>query len=161
MSDDLDRLEAEAAAVDGQATAAIDPSPQDAPEAAAPDVPAEVAALLQTVSGLFSPLFPCLASIYTPDTCRRLGDAAAPVMEKYGWSVGGLFERWGAEITLAATAFPVAMATWQGVKADLATKRAPKAEPEAVKKPEASGFYAAERADSVPVPPPALVIGAP
>lgn len=154
MNGDLDRMEAEAATVDGQATAAS--APPDAPEVAAPDVPAEVAALLQTVAGLFSPLFPCLASIYTPDTCRRLGDAAAPVMDKYGWSVGGLFERWGAEITLAATAFPVAMATWQGVKADLAAKRAPKAEPSP-----ATGNYAAERADGAPVPAPALVIGAP
>ena len=75
-------------------------------------------------------------------------------MEKYGLSVGGLFDRWGAEITLAATAFPVALATWQGIKADSQEKRTREAKPVN----DAPGNYAAERSD---VPPPAVIIGAP
>lgn len=159
MSEDLARLAAEAAAIDAQASAATDPP--GAPEAeapAAPDVQAEVAALLQAVAGMLAPMFPSLATIYTPDTCRRLGESAAPVMDKYGLSVGGLFERWGAEITLAATAFPVALATWQGIKADIAARRhAPMPQPA----PPAAGKYAAERAADPAAPAAALVIGAP
>lgn len=151
-ADDLDQLAAEAAAIDGQATAASEPPMSEAEAAPAADVPAEVTTLLQAVAGMLSPAFPCLATIYTPDTCRRLGDAAAPVMDKYGLSVGGLFDRWGAEITLAATALPVALATWQGVKADIAARSK---KPE---KPEASRC-AEERAEASPAP--ALVIGAP
>lgn len=153
MSDDLDRLAAEAAAIDGQASAAVNPEPE-AEAAAAVDVPAEVAALLQAVAGLFAPMFQSLGTIYTPDTCRRLGEAAAPVMEKYNLSVGGLFDRWGAEITLAATALPVAFATWQGVKDDLAARREKDAKPVNA----APSNYAAERSDA---PVPAVIIGAP
>ncbi len=155
MSEELDRLAAEAAAIDAQASAATEPPQPEAEAAPAADVPAEVAALLQAVAALFAPVFPCLATIYTPDTCRRLGDSAAPVMAKYGLSVGGLFERWGAEITLAATAFPVALATWQGIKADIAA-RAPSPDPAP-----AAGNYASERAADPAAPAPALVIAAP
>lgn len=88
------------------------------------NVAAEVAALVRMAAGILTPAFPSLAGIYTEEACARLGDAAAPVLAKYGLSVGGLFDRWGAEITLAAVAVPVALATWQGIKAD----RAPKAE---------------------------------
>lgn len=159
MTDDLDRLEAEAAAIDAQASAATDPEPE-IEAAPAVDVAAEVSALLLTVAGLLTPMFPSLGPIYTEATCRRLGEAAAPVMDKYGLSVGGLFERWGAEITLAATALPVALASWQGIKADLAARSAKPVpdEPAAPGAPGA-GRYDEERADGVP--PPAVVIGAP
>lgn len=129
MTDDLERLTAEAAALDA---AALEPVPDAAgsktePEQAAPDVPGEIAALLKTTALLLAPMYPSLATIYTEETCRALGVAAAPVLDKYGLSVGGLFDRWGAEITLAATALPIAAATYQGIKSDLAAKRKPAA----------------------------------
>lgn len=157
MSDDLDRLEAEASNIDAQATAASEPQPAPQVDVAPPaDVAAEVAALLQAVAGMLAPVFPSLATIYTEPTCRRLGEAAAPVMDKYGVSVGGLFDRWGAEITLAATALPVALASWQGIKADMAASRV-----QAAKPANEAGNYAAERAQDAPTPPPAVIIGAP
>ena len=126
MTDELQALEAQAAALDAQtAAASADPAAAPEPEAVKVDTAAEVAALLGAVSGMLAPVFPCLPSIYTESTCKRLGDAAAPVMDKYGLSVGGLFERWGAEITLLATALPVALATYRGCRADLAARRAP------------------------------------
>lgn len=122
-TENLEDLAAQAAALD----VAPDAPAADAaaPDAAAADVPAEVAALLQTVAAMLTPAFPCLAEIYTVETCRKLGEAAAPVLNKYGLSVGGLFEQWGAEITLASVALPVGAATWAGVKADIAARRAP------------------------------------
>lgn len=142
MTADLDALQTEAAAIDASA-AANDPAAAPEPEAVRIDVAAEVAALLKAVAGILAPAFPSLATIYTDATCKQLGDAAAPVMDKYGLTVGGLFDRWGAEITLAATALPVALATWQGVKADIAARNAPVSKTEPA--PEASA-YAAERA---------------
>lgn len=141
MSEELQALEAQAAAIDAEAAT---PDPAAAPEAEAVkvDVAAEVAALIETAAGLLTPAFPCLATIYTTATCRRLGEAAAPVMDKYGLSVGGLFDRWGAEITLAAVALPIAMATAQGIKADRAKRRAPPETTDAA----GQGTYAHDRA---------------
>lgn len=131
MSEELDQLAIEAAALD--AGAAAQQPEFSAPGEAAPGksetIAAEVAALLVTTAAMLAPMFPSLASIYTEATCQRLGEAAAPVMEKYNLSVGGLFDRWGAEITLAATALPVGIATLQGIKADLAARNKEKAEP--------------------------------
>lgn len=147
MNDDLQALEAQAQAIDAE-TAIPDPAATPEQEAVKLDVAAELAALLQTVTGLLTPAFPSLATIYTEATCRRLGEAAAPVMDKYGLSVGGLFDRWGAEITLAAVALPVALATVQGVKADIADRRAPPpGKPDA--EPSSQGAYAEEHAGAL------------
>lgn len=123
MSENLDSLVAEAAALESEA--APSPAAADAAAAEGHDLPAEVAALLKTTAAMLAPMFPSLAEVYTDATCQQLGTAAAPVMEKYGLSVGGIFDRWGAEITLAATALPVAVATYQGVKADLSARKKP------------------------------------
>lgn len=151
MADELEKLEGQAAELDAQAATADNPNAPPEAEAVPVDIAAEVAALIQTAAGILTPAFPSLGTIYTPETCKRLGDAAAPVMEKYGVSVGGLFDRWGAEITLAAVAFPVVIATVQGVKGDLASRRqqpAPQARPvhpgDFV--PPHAGQYAQERA---------------
>lgn len=132
---ELDQLAAEAAVVDAANVPAAVPEQPEAPKA---DVAGEVAALLKMVAGMLAPAFPSLATIYTDETCRNLGTAAAPVMEKYGVSVGGLFDRWGAEITLAATALPVALATYQGIKGDMAERKKPADAPTPAEKPEAA-----------------------
>lgn len=135
-TENLEAIAAEAGALDAPEVEA-GPGAQSQPEAPAADVAGEVAALLKTAAAMLTPAFPSLAEIYTEATCRQLGEAAAPVMEKYGVSFGGIFDRWGAEITLAATALPVAVATWHGVKADLAARRAPADEPAATTAPPA------------------------
>lgn len=152
-TENLDELAAQAAALDVAPDAAAPDAA--ASNAAAADVPAEVAALLQTVSAMLTPAFPCLAEIYTVDTCRQLGEAAAPVLDKYGLSMDGLFERWGAEITLASVALPVGAATWAGVKADIAARKAP-----AVAAPATPATPAAPAAPT-PAPAGGLVIPSP
>lgn len=141
MTLELEALESQAVAVDAQ-TAANDPAAPTEPQAVKLDSAAEVAALLQTLAALLAPAFPSLATIYTEATCKRLGEAAAPVMDKYSLSVGGLFEKWGAEITLALAALPVGVATVAGIKADLAARRAPPAPDEGA----GQGTYAQDRA---------------
>lgn len=123
-TESLDNLAAEAAALDVAADAA---APGAAEEAPAADVAAEIAALLKTASSMLVPAFPSLSEIYNDATCRQLGEAAAPVLAKYNISLGGILDRWGPEISLAAVALPVSIATYKGVKADAAARRAPSA----------------------------------
>lgn len=123
---ELDQLEHAALAVDAMGEQAAPGAP--AAEAPAADPAAEVAGLLQTVAAMLSPMFPSLAEIYTTQTCAALGQAAAPVMAKHGLSMGGIFERWGAEIALLGAALPVGIATAHGIKADLAAKKPKPAE---------------------------------
>lgn len=156
IKNELEQLENLAEVIDAEATA-TEPGAVPEQEAIRVDVAAEVAALLKVVAGILTPAFPCLAGIYTESTCRSLGEATAPVLDKYGLSVGALFDRWGAEITLAAVALPVGLATVQGIKADMAARRAqpPAQKQEAAQsRHESMGGFAA-------APVGALVIAAP
>ena len=120
ISEDLTALEGEALAVD--ALLAPAPTPEQQAEAAqpAPNEAAEIAALLQIMAGLAAPLFPSLAKIYTAETCNAIGQAAAPVMTKHGWSTGTILGKYAEELALLAVVAPIGFATWQGVQADIA-----------------------------------------
>lgn len=133
---ELETLVAQAGVIDSESAT---PEPASAePEVIKLDTAGEVTALLKTVADMLTPAFPSLAKIYTPETCQRLGDAAAPVMTKYGWTVGGFFEQWGAEIALIGAALPIGIATAQGIRADIAARKNPV--PEVKKTPDpASG----------------------
>ena len=129
MSEELAALETEAAAVD-----AVNAPPVETQAEAGPVVPgneqAEVAWLITILAGLFAPVFPSLQKIYTPDTINSIAAAAVPVMAKRGWTTGALLGKYAEELALAAVAVPVALATWQGIKADVAAAKAKdKAEP--------------------------------
>lgn len=140
--DDLAGLAAEADNLSGtQAGSDFEPAAGDLPPAGeyVPRPADEIAAMLSTVALLLAPLYPSVAAIYTPETCKALGDAAAPVLEKYGVSVGGLFDRWGAEITLASVAVPVALQTMQAIRADL-KKPEKKSAPAAAEPPPGEGI---------------------
>jgi len=72
---------------------------------------------------MFSPLFPSLANVYTPQSCDALASAAIPVMAKHGWSVSGLLGNYAEEVALLAVAAPMALATYGGIKADIASAK--------------------------------------
>lgn len=122
MSEELEKLDAQCAALDNE----VAPQPVAVPEVAqaAPVVSAnevqELASVLQMIAGLFVPVFPSLQTIYTPETCHALASAAVPVMLKRGWSLASVTAGWGEEIALGAVAIPLGFATWQAVKADIA-----------------------------------------
>lgn len=124
MSAELEALAGEAARVDADNkpvefidAAAVDMAEQAAQVAGAEA--SELSALLTIATGLFTPIFPCLAKIYTPDAVRNLADSFVPVMMKRGWSTGGILGRFGEEVAFCAVAFPVALATYAGIKADV------------------------------------------
>lgn len=72
----------------------------------------ETKAVIGVALGLLVPVLPYLGEIYTDEVQGRIAAAYVPVAEKYGWQTGGgIFERYGAEIMLAATVLPVAVQT--------------------------------------------------
>lgn len=135
MSDELKQLAGEAAALDADTVAAVAatggaPEPEQAP---LPTIdPAESLAGLLSVVGMAAGVggLKRTAAIWTHDTCRALADKAVPVMRKYPWGVKVLgFLETGAgveEMALFAVAAPLALATINAVRADLA----PPPEPE-------------------------------
>lgn len=130
MSDELEQLAAEAAAVDAANAPGQLPieQPAEQQQAAAHDEVAELSAIIGIVTSLFAPIFPSLTKIYTPETVGSIAGAAVPVMQKHGLSTGGILGKWAEELALLAVVAPVAMATYQGVQSDIAA--AAKAKPE-------------------------------
>lgn len=137
MNDELEALTGEAAAVDLVNAPAPVPGAEDqsTPVTVTGNEAAEIAGLLTIVTGLFSPVFPSLAEIYTKETIQSIADAAVPVMAKRGWTTGALLGRYAEEITLCAVAFPVAFATYQGISADVAKAKKASAENPAIAEP--------------------------
>lgn len=130
MSAELESLTAEAAAVDEQIAPPIEQPEAAQPQPAAANEQAEIAGLITIMAGLFAPVFPSLQKIYTKETVDSIAAAAVPVMAKHGWTTGALLGRYAEELALAAVAFPVGVATWQGIRADAAAAKAKdKAEP--------------------------------
>lgn len=95
-------------------------------------ITAELAGLVTTVTAVLGPAFPSLTKIYTPEATQAAAGAVAAVCVKHGWLSGGVFGEYGEEITAALVVGPLAIATVQGIKADMAAraaKEAPKAGP--------------------------------
>lgn len=86
------------------------------------DAVQEALGVIQFGTTLFFPLFPSLAAVYTAERQQQLATVSAPLMQKYGLSLGTLFERWGAEINFALVAVPLARETVKAVKADNAAR---------------------------------------
>lgn len=87
------------------ADAAIDPSK-------------EARELIEFAAGLFFPLSPSLATVYTDEVRERLAEKGAPVLKKYGLNLSALFGRWDAEIGFAIVAVPLIAPTIEAIRAD-------------------------------------------
>lgn len=77
---------------------------------AGPDYGAEAAACVEIFAGLVCGVAPKAAAIWTPEARERTGAALAPVMAKYGVSLGAI----PPELTLAVVAGPL---LWQSARA--------------------------------------------
>lgn len=143
MSDELNNLEAEAAALDASTAMPAAAAAAAAPDAMPPAIePAESLAGLLTVAGMAASVggMHRTAAVWSPDACRALADKAVPVMRKYAWGLKVLeFLETGAgveEIALFAVAAPLVMATAGAVRADLAPPPPP---PEKIAETEEEG----------------------
>lgn len=113
-----------------------------------PDLGTEIAGLITVAVATLGPVFPSLSDTYTPATTAAAAGAIAAVCNKHGWMQGGMLGEWGEEIACLVIVGPLAFATVQGVKSDLA-KKAPK--PKTVEKITTQGVdLNGERAAPVP-----------
>ncbi len=80
----------------------------------------EIAGLVTMLVRMASPVFPSLPGIYTEETTATAAHAVAAVCGKHGWMKGGVAGGYGEEVTAACVLLPLALATYMGVKRDLA-----------------------------------------
>lgn len=141
QAQDLAALEA-AAVGDEQATQ------PEGEQAQAPDLANELKGLIAVAVATLSPIFPSLKEIYTDQATSTAAQAIAGVCNKHGWLGGGMFGKWGEEIAAVAVLAPLALATYTGVKNDLAKAKAA----QNVEKLEAPNFEAKAPTEKVKSP---------
>lgn len=100
------------------------------PEAQAAEVAAAKVPLADELAGavlafvaIAGPMLPSLQKIYTQETTQAAAQSMAAVCEKNGWLQGGLMGEYAEEVTALIVCGPLAYATVQGIKADLAANR--------------------------------------
>jgi|GEM_PF-3324912 len=112
--------EAEAVRVAAVQVAAVE---QQQAEAGAADLAGEIAGLVQAFTAVAKPILPCLVEIYTPDVSQQAAQAVAAVCVKHGWLPDGLMGRYGEEVAAAVVLLPLGVATYHGVKRDIAARQ--------------------------------------
>lgn len=95
-----------------------------APAAQAVNWQAESHDLVDFATGMFFPLYPRLAGVWTPERCATLEHRLAAVLEKYKLDMGTLLGKWGPEIMLAAAIAPAVLPTVKAIREDNAERRA-------------------------------------
>lgn len=78
------------------------------------DYNAEARDLVEFLHSLFVPLYPSLATVYTPDVRARIAATAGPLMQKYDFTLG----RFGPELAFGIVVVPLIAPTMQAIKHD-------------------------------------------
>lgn len=152
----LQRLQATAAEAEEQPGG---PGPVDAaPEAPAVNLEAEIAALAKVTVAMLAPMFPSLREVYTDETIAAAAGVAGPLCRKHGWLPDGIGGKYAEELAAAAVLVPIGVATYAGVRRDLAEQRRKAANAgEAVPLPDLSAPVPTE----APAPAKTVTFGAP
>jgi hypothetical protein len=124
-----------------------------------PPLEKEIAAALLMVSKVLGPILPTVAKIYSEETCEAVGNALAPLCNKYGWLQDGIGGKYGEEIMCLVVVGPIAYATVIAAQGDIAA-RSPKKQTEAlagadienVKQPEQPAAGAKTLTVGAPIP---------
>jgi hypothetical protein len=69
-----------------------------------------------------SRLYPSLADIYTDEARGAVAMTVGPVLTKHGVNLGDIGGQYKEEIAMVAVCGPIAMATYAGIKADIAAR---------------------------------------
>lgn len=117
---EVEALAGKAALIDGEIAAENAP-----PEAAGPvvvpvDPSEEARGVIAFAVELFTPIYPCLSRICAPERQGRLAVAAVPLMDKYGFTMGSFFEKWGPEINFLLVAGPLVVEVRSAVREERA-----------------------------------------
>lgn len=116
MARELAALQGEAAAVEGHAPAA----PGAAPQATDADTAAELLGALEMARMMVAPMFawwPEFAATWSDAQLEKIAEGGAAVMQRHGWTLGGLFSEFGPYIALAGATLPPAFVTYQAMQA--------------------------------------------
>lgn len=128
---------AQAAALDtaaggGDVAGAVPGSSVTVPPAITPEkVAGDVEGLLTMGVEMLSPLYPKLRAVWTPEACKGVATATAPVLIKHNWIPD--FGKWAAEVMLCLTVAPLLRPTMDAIKL-----QAEPAKPAAAAKPGAA-----------------------
>lgn len=94
-------------------------------EAVAVPLAQEISGLLSLLVKLATPVFPSLEAIYTDEVIGAVGAAVEPVCVKHGWLVDGIGGKYAEELMAATVLLPLAWATAEGIKRDIAARKKP------------------------------------
>lgn len=86
-----------------------------------------------------APMFPSVKAIYTDEVTKAAAASIAAVCVKHGWLSGGLMGEYAEEMMALMVCGPLALATVQAVKSDLAAMKKPTAAPSGTVGPEPEG----------------------
>lgn len=134
-----DQLPPELAQIHAEA-AALDPVPTDPaalPGEIAPPVDylTDARGVADIAAESLGALYPSTVNVLTEEKRAKFAAALAPVMEKYGLTLGVVFGRWGAEIQLIFVTATFAVPLTKAIQADRAAERAAAKQAEIVSKP--------------------------
>jgi hypothetical protein len=86
---------------------------------------AAVRGMLAVAIPLICPLYPSLEAIYSPDVCVQLAVTLGPLLAKYNVNLEDMGGKYREEIAAAFVCGPIAIATYKGIKADIASRAGP------------------------------------
>ncbi|MEH6434236.1 hypothetical protein [Massilia sp. DD77] len=119
-----DQLDGEQAA---QAPEALQAAQEEAQAVTLADANRQGVAMILGVSvPILSKLYPSLAEVYTPEACEAVSASLGPVLAKYNVNLAEWGGKYQEEIGALFVCGPIAWATVQGVKADIAARAASK-----------------------------------
>lgn len=135
MPEELAQIHGEAVAMEAadavqQQTAAENVGPQPE-QAAVTDYMTDARGVTDIIATSLGAIWPSTAVVLTDETRGKFAGALAPVMEKYGLSLGAVFGRWGAEINLCFVVAGFAVPLAGAISADRKAARAEKQREEA------------------------------
>lgn len=124
---ELAGLMLQAQGVDGELSANAPEAIQQAQELAAVSSLAQentqgVEMILATAVPLLSTMYPSLAEVYTPAACTAVAASLGPVLAKYNINLKEWGGKYQEEIGALFVCGPIAWATVQGIKADIAAR---------------------------------------
>lgn len=99
------------------------PGAPGAPDVA-PDISlaSEFVGIAGALLAVMGPIFPSVKKLYTDDVTQAAAASLAAVCVKHGWLSGGLMGEYAEEMTALMVCGPLAFATVQAAKSDLADK---------------------------------------
>ena len=128
-ADDFAGLEREAAALEGAIQAANEPPPP-APTNNAQELRGALLMARMMVAPMFK-WWPEFADTWSDQTIEGIAQGGGAVMDKHGWTFGGLMEEFGPYIALGVAVVPPSMVTWQAIKAQKAQANKPRGQGDA------------------------------